>query len=141
MAQHVFRSMDNYDHEFNLADKVEKDGEVTWKLRIDPENNQPYKWILRGRAHNNKNISIIDNDKDFEYIMGFEQIKVLMKRNVVTIIDEVPTTYYSAMEIASRNAGLIRNLETEKEINRQNIEVKDKEIEELKQKLKDAGIV
>jgi len=133
--------MDNYDHEFNLADKVEVDGIVTWKLRIDPENNQPYKWILRGRAHNNKNISIIDNDQDFEYIMSFEQIKVLMKRNVVSIIEEIPKTFYSAMELASQNAGLLRNLEGEKEVNRQQIIAKDNEIEELKQKLKDAGVV
>jgi len=141
MSQHFLRSMDNYDHEFNLADKVEVDGIVTWKLRIDPENNQPYKWILRGRAHNNKNISIIDNDQDFEYIMSFEQIKVLMKRNVVSIIEEIPKTFYSAMELASQNAGLLRNLEGEKEVNRQQIIAKDNEIEELKQKLKDAGVV
>ena len=141
MSQHFLRSIDNYDHEFNLADKVEVDGIVTWKLRIDPENNQPYKWILRGRAHNNKNISIIDNDQDFEYIMSFEQIKVLMKRNVVSIIEEIPKTFYSAMELASQNAGLLRNLEGEKEVNRQQIIAKDNEIEELKQKLKDAGVV
>jgi hypothetical protein len=141
MAQHYLRSRDNYDHEFLMANKVTKeDGTIEWKIRLDETTAQPERWILKGRAHDNKNISIIETDDDFEFIMSFEQIKQLMKRHVVEEIKEIPNTYYSAMEIASKNAEMIRQSEIDKKIASQTIQSKDQRIVELEEKLRQAGI-
>lgn len=141
IMQHYLRSADNYDHQFNLAVKVKKeDGTFEWKVKMDPETAEPMRWVLLGREHKNKNISIIDNDEDFEWIMSFEQIKQLMKRHVVQEVPEIPQNYYNAMELASRNAQLLNNARTEKEIVTQQLSQKDQEIEALKDKLKKAGI-
>ncbi len=126
MAQHYLRSNDNYDHEFRLK-RPGPDG-----LGIV--------WTLFGRAHQNKNISIIENDEDYADIMGFEQIKQLKKRMVVTELDKVPNNYFNAMELASKNAKLIQENNIALQQKDTTITEKDLEIERLKQKAKDAGI-
>ena len=141
MAVHYLRSADNYDHQFNLATKVEKeDGTFEWKVKMDPETAEPMRWVLYGREHKNKNISILTNDEDFEWIMSFEQIKQLIKRHVVQEIPEIPQNYYNAMELASRNAQLLQNEKSAKQIAEQQLGQKDNEIETLKDKMRKAGI-
>lgn len=141
MAQHFLRSMEHYDHEFAFRVKtIEENGEVSYKLKQDPTTGEPMKWVLKGRGHKNKNISIIENDEDFEDLMSYEQIKQLIKRNVVTEIAEIPRTYYDAMEIASQRAQELLASRVEKTRLENELAIKDTEIETLKQKMRDAGL-
>jgi hypothetical protein len=126
MAQHYLRSNDNYDHEFRLK-------------RLG-EDNLGIIWTLKGRAHLNKNISIIDNEEDYEDIMSFEQIKQLMKRNVVSEIPEIPRNFYSAMELASKNAQLLAQSKLSEKTANDKLNEKDEEIRLLKEKAKAAGV-
>lgn len=125
MAQRYLRSNDNYDHEFRLK-RIGTDG-----IGII--------WILYGRGHLNKNISIIENEEDYEDIMSFEQVKQLIKRNVVQEIPSIPNNYYSAMEIASKNAQLLQQSKISEQETINKLKEKDEEIERLKKKAKDAG--
>lgn len=126
MAQFYLRSNDNYDHEFRLKRKGEDGLGIVW--------------TLKGRSHNNKNISIIENEEDYKDIMSFEQVKQLMKRNVVSILNEIPRNFYSAMELASRNANLLAQQQVITNEKDTIINSKDEEIQRLKDKAKAAGI-
>jgi hypothetical protein len=126
MAKHYLRSNDNYDHEFRLK-RTGDDG-----LGIV--------WTLFGRSHQNKNVSIIENDEDYADIMQFEQIKQLKKRMVVTELENIPNNFYNAMELASKNAQLIQNNNIALQQKDNTISEKDIEIQRLKDKAKQAGI-
>jgi len=93
-----------------------------------------------GRIHQNKNISVIENDEDYEDIMSFEQIKQLMKRNVVQEVDSIPNNYYSAMELASKNAQLLQQSKLNENSANSKLAEKEEEIRLLKEKAMSAGV-
>ena len=126
MSQHYLRSNDNFDHEFRLK-------------RLG-EDNIGVMWVLMGRIHQNKNISVIENDEDYEDIMSFEQIKQLMKRNVVQEVDSIPNNYYSAMELASKNAHLLQQSKLNENSANGKLAEKEEEIRLLKEKAMAAGV-
>jgi hypothetical protein len=123
---HYLKSNEGFDHRFRLKD-------------IDPSTGMNKEVILKGRVWYPKNITIV-SDEEFEELKGFEQITQLMKRMVIQDIPELPNNYFDAMELAQKNAQILH--QTKNELNKKDevISEKDKEIEELKKKMKDAGV-
>jgi hypothetical protein len=127
----VIRSMENYDHKFVIRERDSSGNEINAvKCEI----------VLMGRMHQPKNITIIDDDADFEELKKYPQVTELLKRNVLQILDDVPQNYYDANEILAINRGKLLDKEIEIESKNEQLSEKDAEIEKLKQQLKDNGI-
>jgi len=123
--------MENYDHKFIIRERDAEGNEINLvKSEI----------VLMGRMHQPKNITIVDDDNDFEELKKYPQVSELLKRNVLQILDNVPQNYYDANELMAINNGKLRDKIQEVEEKENLISEKDAEIEKLKQQLKDNGI-
>jgi hypothetical protein len=107
---------------------------------MDPETGVGMIWILKGRSHHPKNISIIETDEDYFDIMEYEQIIQMKKRNIVQEIPEIPTSYYSAVEMAGKHAKALQDAKAEQAEKDRLISEKDARIAELEKKLADNKI-